>query len=206
MILTFIILLWTFQVAAFIAATLTWKKYKNSTQKNFIFFLGFVLIVEILGYIISQFFHMKSQRVYNVYTVVSFYFFLYWFNLILNKKLLIKIFVLVFSISIGFAILYENFLTELWRIPLTIGTILILICSGLFYYKLLNSDEIFYYQKSQKFWIVTGLLIFYIAFLPIQLFQPYLNISSLTYSISLTVLNILLYGFLTISFLCIKKN
>lgn len=204
--LTFIIILWAFQVAAFLAAAFTWKSNKNTTQKYFIFFLGFVLLIEILGYTIPLYFSIKSQFVYNIYTIVSFYFYFFWFNLILNKKKLVNLFTTIFTVAIGLSIFYENFFSELWRISLTTGTILILICSILFYYKLLNSNEIFQYQKSQKFWIVTGLLIFYISFLPIQLLQPYLNTNALTYSISLTTLNIILYGFLTISFLCKKKK
>lgn len=200
------IVLWVSQLAAFIAAGITWNNYKNTTQRNFIFFLGFVLIIEFLGYTIPLLFGIKSQFVYNIYTIFSFYFYLYWFNSILNKKFLIKIFAIIFSISIVLALLFENFLLRLWRVPLTTGTFLILMCSGIFYYDLLNSNDIFKYQKSQKFWIVTGILVFYIAFLPIQLFQPYLQVSSLSYRIPLTILNILMYGLIAISFLCLKKD
>lgn len=200
------IVLWVSQLAAFIAASITWNNYKNTTQRNFIFFLGFVLIIEFLGYTIPLLFGIKSQFVYNIYTIFSFYFYLYWFNSILNKKFLIKIFAIIFSISIVLALLFENFLLRLWRVPLTTGTFLILMCSGIFYYDLLNSNDIFKYQKSQKFWIVTGILVFYIAFLPIQLFQPYLQVSSLSYRIPLTILNILMYGLIAISFLCLKKD
>ena len=206
MLLTLKILLWVSQLAAFIAASITWNTYKKTTQKYFIYFLGFVLIVEFLGHTIPIIFGIKSQFVYNIFTVFSFYFYLYWFNSILNKKSLIKIFALVFSISIVVALIFEDFMLRLWRVPLTTGTFLILICSGIFYYNLLNSNDIFKYQKSQKFWIVTALLIFYIALLPIQLLQPYLKVSSLSYGISLTILNILMYGLIATSFLCLKKH
>ncbi|SDX60291.1 hypothetical protein SAMN05444411_10727 [Lutibacter oricola] len=206
MLLKLKIILWIFQLAAFIAASITWNKYKNTTQRYFLFFLGFVLIVEFLGYNIPKIYGIKSQFVYNIFTVISFYFYLYWFNSILNKKLIIKVFAVAFSISIVISIFFEDFMGALWRVPLTTGTFLVLVCSGIFYYNLLNSNDIFRYQKSQKFWIVTGLLIFYIAFLPIQLFQPYLKVSSLSYGIPLTVLNILMYGLIATSFLCLKKD
>ena len=91
-----------------------------------------MLIVEFLGYTIPIIFGIKSQFVYNIFTVFSFYFYLYWFNSILNKKSLIKIFALVFSISIVVALIFEDFMLRLWRVPLTPGTFLILICSGIF--------------------------------------------------------------------------
>lgn len=198
--------MWLFQVAAFTAATITYKKYKNTNQKYFIYFLGFVLVVELLGYLIPQFFKIKSQFIYNIFTIVSFSFYLYWFNLILKRKRLINIGYILFTISIFFSIFFEDFFKGLWRISLTTGTVLVLFFSVLFYYDLLKRNEVFHYQKSQKFWIVTGLLVFYIAFLPIQLLQPYIKLGSINYRIAITFLSIILYGIFTISFLCTKKS
>jgi len=198
--------MWIFQVAAFTVATITYKKHKNTKQKYFIYFLGFVLVVELLGYLIPQLFKIKNQFIYNIFTIVSFSFYLYWFNLILKRKRLINIGYILFAISIFFSIFFEDFFKDLWKISLTTGTVLVLFFSVFFYYDLLKRNEVFYYQKSQNFWIVTGLLIFYIAFLPIQLLQPYLDVKSINYRIIITILNIILYGIFTISFLCTKKR
>ena len=204
--LTTRILLWSFQIAAFIAAVLMWRKAKNTKQKHFVYFLGFVLVIELLGYGIPQIFQIKSQFIYNCFTVISLLFYLFWFRKILVNKKIINLFVILFLIATCTAIFIEDFWLSLWRIPLITGIIMILICAIIFYYELLQSDKIINYRESQTFWIVTGLLIFYIGFLPLLLFQPYLKVSKISYRIPITILNIIMYGFFIKSFLCLKKK
>lgn len=199
------ILLWSFQVAAFIAAILMWQKYKNTTQRNFLFFLGFVVIIEILGYILPKQFNIKSAYIYNVFTIVSGFFYLFWFWLILKYKRLILVFVSVFLIVIFHALLFQDF-AKLWKTPLIVLTILILISSTVFFSDLLGRKEAVNFKSDQKFWIVTGVLIFYIGYLPIPLLQKYLSISGIYFRLTIMILNIIMYGFLTKSFLCLKKK
>lgn len=204
--LTTRIILWSFQIAAFVVAVISYNKTKHTTQQHFVYYLGFVMLVELFGYLIPQLFHVKSQFVYNIYVIVSFLFYLLWFRRILKHNKAIPFFIIVFAISVFLAIIYEDFWQSLWKIPLITGTILLLISSVLYYKELLQSNAILDYKKSQTFWIVTGLLIFHIGFLPLLLAQPYIKVSRLPYRMAIMILNILLYGFIIKSYLCLKTK
>ncbi len=201
------ILFWSAQITAFIVAVVQWKNYKETTERNFLFFLSYVLITEFLGYLIPVFFHIKSQFIYNIYILISFSFYLYWFYKLLNRPLLTCFLSLLFIASIIYSLMFDAFFTQLWRPALTAGTLILLVCATLFYADLLKQDKAIDYLRLRKFWIVSGLLIFHIGFLPLQLLQRYNNIfASSTYRISLTILNIILYGFITIGLLCKPKK
>lgn len=196
------VILWFFQGAAFLAAILYWNKYKTTTQRYFVYFLAYVVVHETMGYFVGS----NNLYIYNVYIILSFAFYLFWFYLILKHKRMIIALSIVFFISVCIAVLFENFWNDLWKIPSITGTIIVLINSTLFYRSLLNKAEVVDYQKSQEFWIVTGLLIFYIAFLPILMFWRFIDNTSLPFRIIITVLNIILSGCFIMSFLCLRKK
>jgi len=199
------ILLWSFQIAAFIAAILTWPKYKNTTQNTFLYFLGFVIIIEFLGYFLPNQFGVKSAYIYNPFIVISGFYYLFWFYKILKIKKLAIILFTVFILVIINAIFLEN-ATKIWKSPLIILALLILINSTVFYSKLLNKKEVVYYNNNPEFWIVTGLIIFHIGILPLFLFQKYLGIGAFYFRITIAILNLILYGCFITSFLCLRKK
>ncbi|MEE9349237.1 MAG: hypothetical protein V3U80_04260 [Flavobacteriaceae bacterium] len=204
MILTFSIILWIIQGAACIAAILYYPKYKHSSQRYFVYFLSYVVLNEILGYLVSANGY-ANWFLYNIFTIVSFSFYFYWFFAILKEKKMVILLSILFSVSIFYALIYEDFFSAIWSIPLTVGTIIILILATIFYRNLLNKTEVVNFKRSQKFWIVSGLLIFYLGFLPIQLFMFTLSIKGIPIRIMITILNIILYGCYIKSFLCLKK-
>lgn len=199
------LLMWLPQIAAFVFAIVMWPKYKNTTQRNFIYFLGFVLIIECFGYLLPILYGVKSGYVYNVYTIISGLFLLTWFKSILQTKRLVVIFISIFIVSISYCLFFQEF-GKLWKIPLVVLAIAILICSTVFFSDLLTKNEVVNFKTDQKFWIVTGCLVFYIAYLPLVLLQKYFGLSGIYYRIPITINISLLYGFIIKSFLCLKKN
>lgn len=199
------VLLWASQIAAFIAAIWMWQKYKNSTQRFFLYFLGFVLIIETLGYIILHIYKTNASFVYNIYIIIGGLFYLYWFKIINKNKILGLALISVFSIVMCYCFFRLDFLI-LWRPLIITLSILILINSFVFYSTLLNEDGVVKYQGNQKFWIVTGTLVFFINYIPLTLLQKPLEIPAIYYRISILVLNLIMYGFYTISFLCLKEK
>jgi len=198
-------LLWAIQIGAFIIAILMWKKYKNSTQRNFLYFLTFVIIIEALGYLFPRYFNIKSAYIYNVFTLVSGVFYMLWFRLILKQRQIISAFVFVFLLAVFYSVFSQGF-DSFWKIPLIILTVLILASSTIFFSNLLNKKEVVHFQSDQKFWIVTGVLIFYIGYLPIPLLQKYLDVSGIYFRITIMILNMIMYGFFIKSFLCLKTK
>jgi len=199
------LLMWLPQIAAFVFAIVMWPKYKNTTQRNFIYFLGFVLIIECFGYLLPILYGVKSGYVYNVYTIISGLFLLTWFKSILQTKKLVIVFIFVFIASISYCLFFQAF-GVLWKIPLVVLAITILICSTVFFSDLLTKNEVVNFKTDQKFWIVTGCLVFYISYLPLVLLQKYFGLSGIYYRIPITINIILMFGFIIKSFLCLKKN
>ena len=199
------LIMWLPQIAAFVFAIVMWPKYKNTTQRNFIYFLGFVLVIECFGYLLPILYGVKSAYVYNTYTIISGLFLLIWFKSILQTKRLVIVFISVFIASIGYCLFFQAF-GVLWKIPLVVLAIAILICSTVFFSDLLTKNEVVNFKTDQKFWIVTGCLVFYISYLPLVLLQKYFGLSGIYYRIPITINIILMFGFIIKSFLCLKKN
>ncbi|MBL4746369.1 MAG: hypothetical protein JKY08_08360 [Flavobacteriaceae bacterium] len=195
------ILLWGSQITAFIMAVIQWKNYKNTTERYFVFFLLYVLFTEFIGYMIPNLYHINSQFVYNIFITLSYSFYLYWFSCFLKRPKLIRLLCLLFFSSIVCSLIFEDFFQHLWGYAFKTGAVLFLYCATLYYSDLLKQDAVINYLTSRKFWIISGLLIFHIGFLPLEMLQRQKGIvSSLNYRMALTFLNTILYGFITFGF------
>ncbi|WP_157823365.1 hypothetical protein [Olleya sp. 1-3] len=183
-----------------------WDSYKNSKQRYFLHFLCYVLFSEVFAAILGPVLKINNYFVFNIYTVASFLFYLFWFNTIIENKKVINSFLIVFVASVVFSLFRESFVDQLWSIPLTTGTVIIIITSAIFFKNFLNKKEVVNFKSSQPFWIIAGLLIFYIGFLPIQLLMFYLETYSDSYTVIISLLNVILYGSIIKSFLCLKTN
>ena len=199
------ILMMGVQIISFVLSLVYFKYYKYSTEKYFPFFLGYVLVTEISAHVLAINPNISNQIVFNIFTIVSVSFYLYWFWLILKQKKVIYAFVIVFLISIIIQLIYDSSSSILYKIPLTTGIIIIISLSTLFFYNMLQSNKVMRYNKDLKFWIVVGLLIFYVGFLPLELMQVYIDGLDITYYVSMMLLNLFMYGSFSIGFLSIKK-
>ena len=193
-------------MAALIAAIIKWPRYKDTPQRYFLHFLIYVTFNEILGYILIYIFDMNNSFIYNIYTCVSFLFYFYWFRLILVNKRIILIFVILFVGSTTYSLFFESFWNDLWLAPYYVGTILILLCSVMYFSSLVRQEEVVHFRRLQPFWIATGLLVFHFGFLPTFIFSEWSLIGSPTNKIILTSLIVILYSSYFISFLCLRKN
>ena len=208
MILILKILLWLSIAIALISAIVFWKYYKYSLQRYFPHLLVLILVTEILSTTLKEFITgFNASPLYNILSIISIYFYLIWFFLILKKSNLIKIGIYIFSASIIFSIFKYSFLSEIYKTMWFTGAILILIASVIYYNILLKDDNLLYYKSNQTFWISSGLLIFYIGYLPLLLFfsYGYIKSNSLYYRIPVLLLNFALYGSFAKSFICSKN-
>ncbi|MEM6721508.1 MAG: hypothetical protein AAF611_19435 [Bacteroidota bacterium] len=202
----------SFQIAALIAAIWYRKQYKHTTERYFLAFLIYVVCHEIVGLCITHFLIKDgnvfyNDIIYNVYTMVSFSFYFFWFYKILEtRRFLIPV---VFSVFLLF-FLYDLFDKDpfyyLYLNPIIAGAFCILVLTISYFVELLRADTITNFVKSQKFWIVTGLFCFYIGLIPLLVFHSMLDYGGHFYSIVITVLNAILYGCIFKSFLCLRKT
>lgn len=175
-----------------------WPKYKHTAMWIFLPFLLYTFLNEIAAtYVAIQY---QNRILYNVYIILSFLVFLYWFDRLIGLKFWKWIILGIFSFVVFYDIQSKGFVIPLLKTAINFQSILVLGFSFLFFAKLLGKKEVVEYQKLPEFWIVTGILLFYIGFVPLSLVigMGY-NVQEL-YAYAIIPLNFILYGGYMIGF------
>ncbi|MFH6602931.1 hypothetical protein ACEZ3G_05540 [Maribacter algicola] len=193
---------------AAICATYHFNKYKNSTERHFVYLLWFTVLVETVGRSWRYAFESSNFWVYNIYMLVLFLFYLYWYQSILEQKTLRKIVWLFAIFFTGFAV--WNFVFESWdgyhKYTFVIGALLTMICTLFHFRQLLYGDEVLILKHKLSFWISTGLLLFNMGMIPLMLLSHNLNFGGKYFGIIILVLNSILYGCYIIGFQWAKEK
>lgn len=195
------ILMYLIQGLALFFAIKNWKFYKDGKHRYYLHFMVYVIITEIVAYTITFFKQYDNDFVYNIFTIVSCSFYFFWYyKLLISKRILIYLLSFSFIVVYIISIIEGNFFKEILEYPFLIGALSIVLLTSLMFVKIIKDKESINYKKSQKFWFATGLLIFYVGYLPIPFFLNDLDAYSILYGFLLMVLNILLYGCFIIAF------
>lgn len=165
-----------FEVLAAIIGTIFYFKYKNTRfLKYFIFFIWYVAINELVGLYIKLDGGVNAI-IHNVYNAVNFTFFLLLYRHYLknnkNKKLALYfcLFYLIAFISNGF---FENYMLEYQRLPYILGALFLVITILLYFFEILNSEQVLHAKKNLLIWISFGLLIYFVGNLPFRILRNY---------------------------------
>ncbi|MFD2564022.1 hypothetical protein [Aquimarina rubra] len=165
-----------FEVLAAIIATIFYDKYKNTKfLKYLIFFIWYVAINELVGLYIRV--HEGINAIiHNIYNAVNFTFFLllyrYYFKNKKNKKLALYFCVIYLSAFVinGF---FENYMLEYQRFPYILGALFLVISILLYFFEILNSEQVLHAKKNLLIWISFGLLIYFVGNLPFRILRNY---------------------------------
>lgn len=205
------IVLNSFELLAFVAGLIRWKKIRHSYWKWFVLYLGLILLTELVAKYVGY-----GLRRPKLNAAIYFYFglplqflffcwlFYKWFT---GKRKIWPIacaVVYVLCWLADFLFLREK---RLWfsSFSYTAGNMVLLVLIIMFFIRFINSREILLYKSSMMFWVCLGLLTFYLGTFPFyalrntlyyhykQLFYPYWDVSF--------VLNFLMYIFFAIAFI-----
>jgi len=206
--LFFKILMWLAQLAGVIFAIIYWKYYKNTNQRYFLQLIILIFLSEILSTTLKEVYGIPNYFIYNILSFVTQLFYLIWFYKISDEKFILKVGILIYGLSVIYCLIFNSFLGGLYKMMWYTGAILILFNAIFYFNKILKKDEIIYYQKNQVFWIVTGLLIYHLGYLPLLFFidVELFKSNTLYYRIPVLLLNLVLYGCFIKSFLCSKTQ
>lgn len=192
------------QLIACVVAFYYWKYYKGRSMWIFLPFLVYSFINEIAATYMAI--HYHSRVLYNIYTIISFLVYLYFFNKLLKLKVwkwvLLALFLLVYLEEI----LATGFIKPLMRNSIIVQSVLVLVFTVLYFVRLLQQDTVIHYYRLPEFWIVSGLLMFYIAFTPLMIFVGIGYNFQHIYLAAITVLNLVLYGTYIIGFYVSGKS
>ncbi len=207
------------------------KKYPNTHKSNtyLVYFLWFTVFVEVIGvyaplayFTEYEYFSFVKGTIfednywwYNIYLLLSFNFFLYYFSSFLKRNSMRKIFnILIVSFLFSGLInlsLSDIFFNGYSIYTQVIGTLLILFSIILFYFDLLKSDQIISLKKILPVYISIGVLVYILIGTPLGIYSEYFTSENDLYvklkGFMLVAINIFMYTFFIIGFLvCAKKN
>ncbi len=193
------------QLLACISAIYYWKYYRQSPLWIFMPFLIYSFLNEVAASTLYYRFGINPKFLYVFYTVISFLVYLYWFDKLLKLRNWKWVILLVFAVLFCTDIFLLG-ISKLLITSLLFQAVVILSFSLTYFSRLLRSDHLLHYHKIPDFWIILGLLMFNLAFIPLSLYsnQGPSGIGQ-AYSIAINVLNYILYSCYIIAFYVSRK-
>ncbi len=220
----YIVAIHIIELVAALAGTYYYFKTMDSQMKIFVWYLWFVVFIETLGmysYVLTNNYDYdwynrlknsvfcENTWLYNIYSLGSVLFFgLFYSKIIKDKssKSLIKISVIIYAVfTVLYFLLSGTFFEKSLPYYYFLETFIVFIFTMLYYRQLLKSDKILLFYRLPKFYISSGLLLFYICTAPLFTFNKYfssINESFVQFRyVYMFVINIILYSCLTFAFL-----
>ncbi|MDG3582153.1 MULTISPECIES: hypothetical protein [Galbibacter] len=201
-----------------IIALITYKKYRHTPNRYFLYLLLATIITELIGsFIVYCYYYPQSGTtifaksifpdrlfernswIYNIFRILTFYFYLFFFKELVKRKKHQTIIYLLFIVYSFLVVLdlwlnKTDFFTRNLMIIRISGTIAILIATILYFTEVFNSNKILKIYKELSFWLVAGSLFYYLLTIPIMMFTKiFYNYQGIYLSI-LLFSNFILYG------------
>ncbi|HOZ84729.1 MAG TPA: hypothetical protein PK191_04515 [Niabella sp.] len=162
-----------FELCACITGFLYYIKLKDSYWKYFPFYLFSIFLTEVLAeWILLVQENLKVNiAIYKYWAIPVQFLFFFWLFSRQHRNTKPKVLPFIFSSLYLIAVMIENF----WPINLkpifdsmsySFGCVLLLILIIIFLKQFISSDEILEFKTNMMFWVVIGLLLFYIGTLP----------------------------------------
>ncbi|HEY0678013.1 MAG TPA: hypothetical protein VGD17_06995 [Chitinophagaceae bacterium] len=184
------------------------QKGINRSLWIFPFFLVFTLIIELIGLHMSNA-NIHNADLYNFFSLAAFTFYMYLLMQVVYSARARRIILYTMTAYVVISlvnILFIQKINTFHTLTYSIGCFLIVVISMYYFYELLQVPRSINLKREPAFWIVAGLLFFYICTLPILGVANYLfsfpSVIARSLEQIITILNILLYSLFTIAFLC----
>jgi hypothetical protein len=196
------------------------KAFRNKWAKSyrlFSIFLMVTLIVELLAISWKLFLHQTAYWgyansnlwIYNLYLAPQYLFYFIFFSSVLDSKLLRTIkkpTIIIYVFTGVFNIIFIQRINQLNTYTIILGSGLVLIGSLSYFIQEFNRKVPALVSKQPLFWIALGSFMFHTVSLPYFIMINYLSKVNLPMAISLfnilLALNVLMYLFYLIAFLC----
>lgn len=201
------------EALAAIAAWVTYSKWINSYLKWFPFYLSVIVGCEICYHTLSYFHQISEARMVYEFVVPFEIFFILWFFYQALGSGFKRICIWACLFYVLAWLLEKTLLVGLdyyfLSISYTVGNLFILICIILYFIELTGSETFLGFKRQIVFWIVCGMLIFYVGTFPfyglynelsknLDIFYPVVWVA--------TSLNYCMYLFFTIAFVYGKSR
>jgi hypothetical protein len=200
-------------VIAFLCSLMSFRAGLPFHLKLLALLLGLTVAVEMFARFCLPFFHLKyNTPVYSSFALVEFWVYGYFFYLLIRTKILRRIvfvFLWIFPIFWLLTTLYL-FKFQKWNTYVTVaGSFCIILFVLMYFYQLIAAKEMQPIRRLPEFWIVTGMLMFYLWELPffgtLNFFMGYYTTHAAVNNGLLNarlILDTLMYAFISYGYLC----
>jgi hypothetical protein len=193
-----------------VVGLINYKKYKdNKFLKLFLYFLIYSFLSEVIAISVYLYFWKPTSSVYSTWNILNLFFYGYFiFNGIRSKqlkrfiKILIAIFIVVTTINIVF---FTHFFSESMVYNTLFSKSLVAIFTIFYFFDILKSDEILNIDKSLSFWILLGVFLYNVGFVPAFALVKYISFFGIFVYITFG-LNIIMHLCFITGFIVSKKE
>lgn len=194
-------------ICIFIIAATGFRKPQPKWLRLCFYLLIFMFVIDMGASLYSGYFKKSNHFIINLSLPVIFlsYFLLFFktFESAVSKNIVLAsaiAYTLVFLIDMGFI----NGLYFFNIYSYCVASVLIMLCCLIYFVGLFTADDLLNYFRIPMFWTATGLLFFYAGSLVQYSLMWYIIENKLgdLYNIINTILNTILFGAFSISFLC----
>lgn len=154
---------------AFISSLISFRLDFPFHLRLFSCLLGLTVVDEVTATLLAYWIRKPNHWVYNSYTLIEFCVYGYFFRSLLagrNTQRLLLGFLFIFPIFWCITVFFIFGFTKWNSYVVIVGSFFTVVFCLLYYYRLLTAHEIVKLRHLSEFWIVTGMLIFYMAELP----------------------------------------
>lgn len=193
-----------------IIITIVYKRLQPKWLQLFFYFLLFTFITDLGATYYSQFYKKSNHFIINIYLLFNFiFYFLIFYKTFDTGKLkkIVSASVIIYLLIFICDIIFINGLFFYNIYSYCLGSILIVLCSLVYFMRLFTSENLLNYFKIPMFWIATGLLFYYVGTLVQYSLMEYIikyKLGYIFYIINI-ILNAILFGAFSIGFLCNYK-
>lgn len=167
------------------------------------------MFTEILGDVLGVFHGINTFLIYNIWSIVSFYFYMFFFLSLLKitkRRNIVKFLISSYSLYTFFELCFvSDFLNKSLDLNTIIGSLLLVIVVLIYFSELLQDDALLNLKETIFFWIGMGVLLFNIGFIPVFVIAEYISFGGVFRIITL-VLNLLMASCFITGFIVSKKE
>ncbi|MFD2823769.1 hypothetical protein ACFS5M_08815 [Lacinutrix iliipiscaria] len=184
-------IVYSFEIIAALVGIILLPKYKNSFSKYFVYFLTYVVFVEVIGYTLAYYrnhellIFIKNAGVsgstwwYTIFwSIGSILFFMFYYHGVLksqrNKAVIKGISAMFFVSAILYLIIYSSQVSRSFSPFLQItGACALLVCLVSYFTELLQSNLVLDFKRLLSFYISVAIFTWWLVITPLVFFEIY---------------------------------
>lgn len=180
----------------------------NPPDRIFVWVIFLSILTELTPVYFGIYKKMKNFNyfTYNLLIIFSYPLFL-WYYRMLKIKFPFFLLLGIFVLGVLYSIFFEDFFDGYYFVSSLFGSLTVVVAIFFCFYDILQKKELENLTKNSTFLFSSGLMIFYLGIIPYFLLSKYLlQLSQMSEHIIIITLNIILYTFYILAFLCSRRK